>query len=490
MTAHVPGSAATSRAIASTPYDTAWLATVTDPRERRDPRFPSALTWILSNQLPDGSWGSAIPYKHDRIISTLAALIPLAQFGRRESDREQLRRGERYLWQHAHFLGRIPCELVGFELLLPTLMQRAAEAGIRVPPFLDRFKAEREAKLAMLPPHLLYSRNITIAHSLEFLGADVNPAQLLLARAANGSIGNSPAATAFLLEHVDDAAAVAYLERCLAGDGGFGVPVLEPCETFEAMWVAYHRFLGGAPAADLLPEPLRTELRVALAGAGVSLSPSFPIPDADDTAVALMLFHDAGIAVDPAALQNFERADYFVSFPYERTPSTGVNIHVLQALIRCATYPERDGAIAKIIRFLDGAREYGTYWTDKWHISPYYATSHAIAAFRELPQQWQAAVQPLVATAIDWMLQTQNADGSWGFYGTPTVEETAYTVLGLRAWAGHSAAVDAALTAGHAYLWAHQADDRPAMWLDKCLYYPPRIVDAAVVAALAAPTPS
>src|SRR3712207_5961196 len=87
-------------AIASTAYDTAWLAAVPDPSDRRDPRFPSALNWITTHQHADGSWGSAVRYEHDRIICTLAALIPLARFGRRESDRWQLQRGERYLWQH------------------------------------------------------------------------------------------------------------------------------------------------------------------------------------------------------------------------------------------------------------------------------------------------------------------------------------------------------------------------------------------------------
>lgn len=127
----------TSRAIASTAYDTAWVAAVPDPQQRHDPRFPSALDWVTAQQLPDGSWGSAIPFAHDRILCTLAALIPLARFGRREQDRLQVQRGERYLWQHAHVLRSMPCELVGFELLLPTLAQLATSAGVHVPPYLD-----------------------------------------------------------------------------------------------------------------------------------------------------------------------------------------------------------------------------------------------------------------------------------------------------------------------------------------------------------------
>jgi halimadienyl-diphosphate synthase len=486
MHTYVPGNSSVSRAIASTPYDTAWVAAVPHPYDRRDPRFPSALAWIAANQHADGSWGSLIPYKHDRIICTLAALIPLARFGRREVDRVQIRRGERYLWQHGHLLRETPCELVGFELLLPTLIELATDAGVHVPPFLDVFIAERNAKLALLPPEMLYSPGVTIAHSLEFLGTTVNPLQLINVQAPNGSIGNSPAATAFMLQHIDDPAAVAYLQHCLAGDAGSAVPVLEPCETYEALWSAYHAFLGGTPAAELVADPaFRAHLLQSLAAGGVSLSPSFPVADADDTAVALMLLHEAGIEVEPTALQHFERDDYFVSFPYERHASTGVNIHVLQALTRFPSYPNRDRAIDKILHFLESAREHQTFWIDKWHISPYYATSHALAALCELPATYRRQTQPMLDSAVEWIMQTQNADGSWGFYGVPTAEETAYAVLGLQAIAPKQPAVSAAIAAGQAYLTAHTTDDHPAMWVDKCLYYPFRIVATAIMAGCA-----
>src|SRR4051794_39945774 len=116
----------TTRSIASTAYDTAWVASLPDPVRSHLPRFPTALTWISSHQLTDGSWGSLIMYEHDRVICTLAALVPLARYGRRESDQLQVRRGERFLWQHAHLIRREPSDLVGFELLLPTVMQLAA----------------------------------------------------------------------------------------------------------------------------------------------------------------------------------------------------------------------------------------------------------------------------------------------------------------------------------------------------------------------------
>src|SRR6266545_1309844 len=72
--------------LSDTAYDTAWLAAVPDPADRRSTRFPSALQWLVDHQGPDGSWGGVIRYEHDRILCTLAAIVPLAMFGRRDAD--------------------------------------------------------------------------------------------------------------------------------------------------------------------------------------------------------------------------------------------------------------------------------------------------------------------------------------------------------------------------------------------------------------------
>lgn len=484
MTAIDRLTAVQTRSIASTPYDTAWVAAIPHPLDRRDPRFPSALNWICQHQWPDGSWGSAIPYLHDRIICTLAALIPLVCYGRRHSDYAQVLRGERYLWQNAQLLEHYPCELVGFELLLPTLAEKAKAAGVKLPPYIHAFQAERERKLRMLPEQMIYSNQVTVAHSLEFLGDTVDPIRLAGVRGPNGSIGNSPAATAFLLHYLDDPAAVAYIEGCLATDEGTAVPVLEPCEVFDDLWSAQHLWMGGEAAENVISPALRAILADGLKGKGVSLSPTFPVPDADETAVALVLFHEAGWPVDPTALTYFERDGYFVSFQYERHPSVGVNIHALMALLRYPNYPEREAAIEKIVGFLAETRHQHSFWTDKWHISPHYATGRAMIALQELTSYDPELGLNLLQPALEWVLETQNEDGSWGYFGIPTCEETAYALLALRHMDSPSQRVARAIAAGDAYLQAHRNDARPAMWIDKCLYYPPRIVDTAINAAL------
>lgn len=468
--------------ISSTAYDTAWVAMLPHPERPHQPYYPGALSWIALNQLPDGSWGSTLKYEHDRIICTLAALIPLVKFGRRGSDQAQVRRGERYLWQHAHLLQYEKSELVGYELLIPTLMQMALDTGVEVPPHLDVYTEERIHKLAQIPSEMIYSPYITTAHSLEFLGSDVDASRLHEVQSENGSIGNSPAATAFMLLHCENPHARAYLEQCMSKSGDGGVPVLEPFENFEALWVAYNLFLGGTPASALLAPEYRPVLQTALATGGVRLSPSFPVPDADNTAVALLLLHEAGEEVDPSVLQHFELDELFMTYPFERGPSTSANIHVLAALSRFPSYMGRDRAIRKILNFLADSRHKGGYWFDKWHISPYYATSHAIVAMSELPAEYRASAAPLIDEAINWIIHTQHENGSWGYWGVPTTEETAYAVLALRYAEGSVRGTEGALHSGISYLQAFRMAPRPALWIGKCLYYPTNVVDSAIQA--------
>src|SRR5204863_2138456 len=126
------GNPSTRPGISGVAYDTAWLAGLPQHADRRTSQFPTALRWLADNQLVDGSWGSSVRYEHDRILCTLASVAPLAELGHRAEDRKAVEAGTRYLWQHGHLIGREPVELVGFELLVPALVDRARAAGVPV----------------------------------------------------------------------------------------------------------------------------------------------------------------------------------------------------------------------------------------------------------------------------------------------------------------------------------------------------------------------
>jgi hypothetical protein len=72
-------------------YDTSWVAQLGDIAP--DLSKP-AMEWLSENQLPDGSWGAPAPmYYHDRVISTLAAMLALTRTGRRTQDKRQIEKG-------------------------------------------------------------------------------------------------------------------------------------------------------------------------------------------------------------------------------------------------------------------------------------------------------------------------------------------------------------------------------------------------------------
>ena len=482
--------------IAPTAYDTAWLAGLPAERNRRVSRFPLALQWLADHQLPDGSWGGTVRYEHDRVICTLAALTALATLGRRDVDRARVAAGTRYLWQHGHLLGTEPTALVGFELLLPTLIDRATQAGVVVPPHLDLYARERAQVLHLVRDAALYSSQATLAHALEFLGAAADPDRLRQAQGSNGAIGNSPATTAFFVELANNAKALSYLRRSLEGSGGEAAPVLYPCETFELLSTAYHLFLAGVPASRLLASSDQDVLLRAVQAGGVALSPTFPIPDADDTAVALLLLQDLGKPVDSGVLQRFAASDgHFAKFPSEPDASVSASLHVLHALLRVPGYPERDRTIARLLDVLASRQVGGLYWLDKWHISPYYATCHALCIFAALPQPFAAQAAPMADRARTWLRQTQNGDGSWGFHGRRTLEETAYAALALAAGAPETVPDEDRTRCAAAVRCLDVARDPgelgadhslPALWVDKCLYTPTLVVRGVVEAALRA----
>jgi halimadienyl-diphosphate synthase len=471
--------------ISGTAYDTAWLASVPHPGDRRASRFPTSLRWLTENQLSDGSWGSPVQYTHDRLLCTLAAITPLAQFGRRGEDRDAVAAGTHYLWQHGEAVRTESVQLSGFELLLPTLVQRARQAGVALPPQLDAYTNQRARKLSQMAPEALYSPRGSEVHTLEFLGDRASLPGLRAAQAANGAIGNSPAATAFYLAGSNDSRALDYLNGVLDRTGGATAPVLHPCETFELLWAAYHLHLGGVPTARLLTPIERAFLRLALTGGGVSLSPSFPIPDADHTSLALLLLHAMGDQVDPSVLRAFATPEgHFVSEPFDWRSSAGVglNLHVLHALSRMPEYPDVARAIQGVVGFLASSHT-GDYWMDRWHVSPYYATAHAICVFDDLSAEQTRRVAHLVERSREWIRQTQNPDGSWGFYGRETTEETAYALLALMSARVLDETDEARCAKAMAYLNEVGDAELPALWIDKCLYTPPLVVRAAIEAA-------
>lgn len=472
--------------ISTSAYDTAWVASIPDTVNPRLPMFPSALKWLVDNQHEDGSWGGSIKYHHDRLISTIAALIPLAKYGKRQEDRERILRGERYFWQNTSRLHSRVDHSVGFELLLSSMLRRARDAGLSVPQKIGLYDKARENKLAMLPAKDLYSPNTTAAHSMEFLGEDADANLLAQTQSPNGSLGNSPSATAYFLHFRPDPAAQSYLRLCMSEDPQCAVPTLYPLESFEFLWTTYALYLGGLSLAETVPPQRWREFKRHLDNKGASLSETYPIPDADDTSVAFTMLANLAYNPNPLVLKNFEREECFVSYPRENHPSSGVNVHILEALLLAPEYPDRERALKKIVGLLSDTQIDGMYWMDKWNVSPYYATHHVVTALSTYARAGHKEVCGMLGDAMRWLVSTQNSNGSWSSYGKETNEETAYALLGLLHYHAKVAPVSKrAMSKAANYLRTHYFQDQfETLYIGKALYNPWRIVKGAIIGAL------
>lgn len=467
-------------------YDTAWVARLVEI----DPALANrALDWVCTHQLGDGSWGTEKPfYYHDRALSTLAAMIALGR-GRRACDRRQIEHGRAALERitagaTGGLLNDQNGPTVGFEMLAPPLAAEAESLGLianQGAHILGRMAVARRKKLALLDGRRI-SRHLTAAFSAELAGLDgIHRLDLDNLKESDGSVGHSPSASAYYLARIAprDAECLGYLRGVINDDGG--APDLAPFEIFETAWVLWN-----LAHAQGWPPEVQTRLAAHRQflesrwrpGRGVGLSASYAIPDGDDTAIVFELLARAGGAVDLEALLSFEENNHFRTYHLEVGTSNSVNIHALGAL-RQAGRTAEDRSVQKILVYLHRRRLDGGFWADKWHLSPYYTTGHAIIACAGLDDS-------LAAPAVAWILSQQGSDGSWGRQ-FPTAEETAYCIQALRVWTRgrrSSPRIEKAIWQAAAWLDGNHSPPYPALWIGKGLYCPELVVMSTIVAAL------
>jgi len=115
------------------------------------------------------------------------ALITLKEREREHAAGQAIRRGGEYIWRNLHFLHHDPIELVGFELIFPTLLAQARTLDLDVPAHSCGYGSVRAAKLRLLPADSMYTPGTSVAFSLEFLGLRGDAEQLGRMVGQNGS---------------------------------------------------------------------------------------------------------------------------------------------------------------------------------------------------------------------------------------------------------------------------------------------------------------
>ena len=465
------------------------------------PLHEQRVTWLLTAQRADGGWGGHGGYF---LVPTLSAVEALLALLRRRDPAGPgpalLARAARDGLRRLHDAGDTPPpDLPATDLIVPALHELLADhlaalagaghdelapwcaAGApAVPGAADRRRLDRVRGLLAaggpLPDKL--------AHALEVGGRYAYRAAGL-GPVGPGTVGASPAATAAWIGTpvVAGEPGTTYLADVARRHGG-PVPCAAPITVFERSWVLSTLARAGVPVA--VPPALTLELAAALGPAGTPTGPGLPA-DADTTSVTVYALGRLGHPVDPSCLWAYDTGEQFCTWPGEDGASVTTNAHVLEALGDRLGYGDREedrlpAAVRRLTAWLVARQEPDGSWSDRWHASPYYATSCVVAALAAYAPD--PAARAAVDRATAWLLASQRDDGSWGRWAG-TAEETAYSVLALTA-----ARPDGDSAAGRAARWGaaqlsrlEERDGNPPLWHDKDLYRPELIAQAAVLAA-------
>lgn len=188
------------------------------------------------------------------------------------------------------------------------------------------------------------------------------------------------------------------------------------------------------------------------------------VPDADDTAGALLALRAVADATDPrtrqaatdgldwlTGLQNpdggvptfcrgWGRLDFDRSAP-DLTAHAAAAMATWQSALDAPRAGRVQRSLARMIDYLrDAQQAQGQYlplWFGHQHspdrANPTYGTGRVLTALCDLLEGHPAAVGPMATRSAGWLLAAQRADGGWGGNATvePSIEETAVAVEAL-----------------------------------------------------------
>ncbi|KAJ6817447.1 putative ent-kaur-16-ene synthase, chloroplastic isoform X1 [Iris pallida] len=221
-------------------YDTAWVAMVPSPRSLNYPCFPECVDWILDNQHPNGSWG--LPRNHpfllkDALSSTLACILALRRWNVGE---EHIKKGLRYIGSNfsstSDRKSRTP---IGFDIIFPNMIVHAKEMGLDLPMHqtdMDTMCRIREMELRRGSGGHSEGAKAYHAYVAEGLSELHDWKDVMKFQKQNGSLFNSPSATAATLIHAQDEKSLNYL-RSLVRKFGNAVPTIYPIDMYTHLCI-------------------------------------------------------------------------------------------------------------------------------------------------------------------------------------------------------------------------------------------------------------
>ncbi|GLJ24452.1 hypothetical protein SUGI_0466900 [Cryptomeria japonica] len=198
-------------------YDTAWVAMVPSVANSKLPQFPQCLSWIIENQLWDGSWGLLdLPYIKDRLSHTLACLIALRTWN---LGAENVEMGLRFIKEN---IGKIASEdrynPPGFDLIFTAMLEDARDLCLELPydsPPIKMMFTKREEILESIEINHMNEYDKSLIFIVEGIRRIVDWDKVLRHQNKNGSLFHSPSATACALMHTRNFSCLKYLNSIL-----------------------------------------------------------------------------------------------------------------------------------------------------------------------------------------------------------------------------------------------------------------------------------
>lgn len=213
-------------------YDTAYVALVPSPTSSHSPCFPDCIDWLLNSQHSDGSWGLSNLHHFlikDSLSSTLASILALKRWS---VGKEQIDKGLHFIESNiASISDEIQHSPTGFEIIFPRLLIYAEDLNLSLPlerSYLDAILQRGELEIKRV---YLEGRKSYLAYVSESLGKLQDWDMVLKYQRKNGSIFNSPSATAAAYMHLKDARCLSYLNSLLAKFGN-AVPPIYPLDIY------------------------------------------------------------------------------------------------------------------------------------------------------------------------------------------------------------------------------------------------------------------
>lgn len=462
--------------ISAAAYDTAWVARLSKRYPGRG--FEKSLEWLRRHQNEDGTWGAPLLHYHDRFASTLAAIVALREVGEDTRDERRVKRGEAALWKLVSRLGRDDSDTIGFPIITASLAQDAVEIGLDVPRPPIRFAEGyiRKVEKLLTQPKRDW-RHSSLAYSLEGIWRAVREDDDILDGGVSVS-ASLAANAAYLFKHANEDVLASLLDK-MESDGGMAA--VADIDNFEIAWVLYQLQAVGAiqrthPEVKVLLEKLWNHWSPKT---GLAFSSTFKTNDLDLTACGFIVLRWGGYPVEASVFEYYEMEDHFFTYPEETNPSSSAHLRLLLALQTCPEHPKQPFWRQKAISALRNFDDNGSYWWDKWHASPYYASNLAIRALHRLDPE-------LSLSRVKWLLKTQNDDGGWGYLDQSTPEETAYCLDALLLWDRMVDMIDpVVITQAAEFLSSHRRDQEyTPLWIAKGLYTPERVVKAMIWSVL------